>query len=134
MDLHLLLDTHIVVRWLLEPRKLSKEQLRTLEAAVRRGEPVAISATSLVEIAMLASGESPRLNVQLDRFLEDVCDNPVFWLLPITREIAAEIAAIGGSLRDPADRTIVATARIHHLKLATSDQRIVESKLVPVVE
>jgi hypothetical protein len=29
---------------------------------------------------------------------------------------------------------IVATARIHRLRLVTSDQRIVESKLVPVVE
>ena len=41
---------------------------------------------------------------------------------------------MGGVLRDPADRAIVATARIHRLRLVTSDQRIVESKLVPVVE
>jgi PIN domain nuclease of toxin-antitoxin system len=36
-------------------------------------------------------------------------------------------------LRDPADRTIVATARVRNLRLLTSDQRIIESNLVPVV-
>jgi PIN domain nuclease of toxin-antitoxin system len=37
-------------------------------------------------------------------------------------------------LRDPADRAIVATARVHRLRLLTSDQRIATSGLVPVVE
>ena len=134
MSPSLLLDTHIVVRWLLEPKRLSREQLRELEAAVRRGEPVALSAASLVEIAVLASGEKPRLNIRLELFLEDLRNNPVFHLLPLTYEIAAEVAAIGGGLRDPADRTIVATARVHRLRLVTSDQRIVASKLVAVVE
>ena len=32
------------------------------------------------------------------------------------------------------DRVIVATARIHRLRLLTSDQRIVQSDLVQVVE
>jgi hypothetical protein len=31
-------------------------------------------------------------------------------------------------------KVIVATARIHRLRLVTSDQGIIESKLVPVVE
>jgi PIN domain nuclease of toxin-antitoxin system len=37
-------------------------------------------------------------------------------------------------LRDPADRVIVATALVHRLQLVTSDQRIIDSKLVPFVE
>jgi hypothetical protein len=37
-------------------------------------------------------------------------------------------------LRDPADRAIVASARVHNLRLVTSDRRIIESKLAPVVE
>ncbi len=41
---------------------------------------------------------------------------------------------MGGALRDPADRAIVATARIHNLKLLTSDQRIIDSRLVPFIE
>jgi PIN domain nuclease of toxin-antitoxin system len=48
-------------------------------------------------------------------------------------EVAAEVAALGGYLRDPADRAIVSTARVRRLKLVTSDQRIIDSGLVPVV-
>lgn len=60
------------------------------------------------------------------------CSPPVFLVLPVTYEVATE-AALLGNLRDPADRAIVATARAHRLTLMTSDQRIIESKLVPVV-
>jgi PIN domain nuclease of toxin-antitoxin system len=47
--------------------------------------------------------------------------------------VALDVAALR-VLRDPADRAIAATARVHRLRLVTSDQRIIESKLVPVVE
>jgi PIN domain nuclease of toxin-antitoxin system len=57
---------------------------------------------------------------------------PFFTVLPVTYEIAAEAGYLH-SLRDPADRASVATARMHRLRLMTSDQRIIESKLVPVV-
>ena len=52
------------------------------------------------------------------------------WKSPKDRfaEIASE-AALLSNLRDPADRAIVATARVHRLGLVTSDQRIIESKL-----
>jgi PIN domain nuclease of toxin-antitoxin system len=44
------------------------------------------------------------------------------------------VAAQGDSLRDPSDRVIVATARVHRLTLLTADQRIIESDLVAVIE
>jgi PIN domain nuclease of toxin-antitoxin system len=129
----LLLDTHVLVRWLVESKKLSKEQFRVLEAAVRRSEPVAISAISLLEIAILVDKGDLKLKGGLDRFLDAVQANPVFRLLPLTYEIASDLAMLG-SLRDPADRTITATARVHRLSLVTSNTRIIDSKLVAVVE
>jgi len=131
----LLLDTHILIRWLFESRKLSRTQLRVLESAVRRGEPVAVSAISLLEIAILTSGEKPglKLKVSLNEFFQDLSSNPTFRILPLSYEVALDVALLG-VLRDPADRTIAATARVHRLRLVTSDQRIVESKLVDVVE
>ena len=127
-----LLDTHVAVRWLIEAKKLSREQIRVLEGAVRRTEPVALSAISLLEIAVLTS--EGKLRLALENFLEELQANPLFRVLPLTYEIASEVASLGRSLRDPADRAIVATARVHRLRLVTSDQRIIESKLVPVVE
>jgi PIN domain nuclease of toxin-antitoxin system len=58
---------------------------------------------------------------------------PTFRILPLTYEVALDVASLS-VLRDPADRAIAGTARVHRLRLVTSDQRIIESKLVPVVE
>jgi PIN domain nuclease of toxin-antitoxin system len=54
-------------------------------------------------------------------------------VLPLTYEVALEVASLA-ALRDPADRAIAATARVHRLRLVTSDLRIVASGLVPVIE
>ena len=128
----LLLDTHILIRWVTEPKKVSKEQLRALENSVRRTELAAISAISLLETAVLASQGRRRLKMSLNEFFEELQGNPVFRVLRVTYEVAAEAASLS-FLRDPADCAIVATARVHRLRLVTSEVRIIESKLVPVV-
>lgn len=94
---------------------------------------MALSAVSLLEIAVLASGQKPGLQVSLDEFFQDLNSNPTFRILPLTYEVALDVASLS-VLRDPADRAIAATARVHRLRLVTSDQRIIESKLVQVVE
>jgi PIN domain nuclease of toxin-antitoxin system len=127
-----LVDTHVAVRWLFEAKKLSREQSRVLEGAMRRTEPVGLSAISLLEIAILTSEAKHRLKASLSEIFDTLRADPLFHVLPLTYEVASE-AAVLGNLRDPADRAIVATARIHHLSLLTSDQRIIESKLVAVV-
>jgi len=129
-----LLDTHVVVRWLSDPRRLSREQTRVLEDVARTGEPVALSGMTLLEIAVLFSRGRHRMKSTPAELLGMLEANPAFQFLPITVDIATEVATMGGLLSDPADRAIVATARIHGLRLITSDQRIVESQLVPVVD
>jgi PIN domain nuclease of toxin-antitoxin system len=129
----LLLDTHIVIRWLSDPKKLSREQRRVLDGAVRCGECVGVSAISLHEIALLAQGLK-RIGAGLDELFHEMDTNPAFRIIPFTTSVAREVAAMGDALRDPSDRAIVATARVHRLTLLTADQRIIESNLVPVVE
>ncbi len=120
------------MRWLSDPKKLSREQTRVLDEAVRRGEPLGVSAISLLEIALLAEGRRPVITGLYELF-HRLDTDPAFRIMPLTTEIACEVAALGDSLRDPADRAIVATARVHRLRLLSSDRRIVESGLVPVV-
>ena len=127
----LLLDTHIVIRWLVEPERLSREQDRILTQAERRAEPLAVSAVSLVEIGVIPGN---RLRISVSEILRALEPGAGFQIVPMDLVIAAEIAAMGDSLRDPNDRAIVATARVHGLRLVTSDERIIASKLVPVVE
>ncbi len=114
-------------------KRLSHEQIRAIRGALSRGEPLAISAMTLLEVAMLASESQIDLGRSLDEFLSELAGNVAVRLLPINFEIASEAAALR-SLRDPADRAIVATARVHRLRLVTSDQRIIASNLVPVIE
>jgi PIN domain nuclease of toxin-antitoxin system len=128
-----LLDTHIVVRWLYEPRKLSLEQRLVIDNAERRGECVALSAISFLEIALLNEGRQ-RLSVSLDQVFRELDTRPVFRIIPLTTDVAHEVSALGDSLRDPGDRVIVATARVHSMRLLTADQRIIDSNLVPVIE
>jgi len=124
----------VLIRWLVEPKRLSRDQLRTLRGAVRRGEPLALSAVTLLEIAVLFGEGGTRLRVPLNELFAALDSTAGFQVVPIDIEIAAEVAALGDMLRDPADRAIVATARVHRLRLVTSDQRIIDSQLAPVVE
>ena len=132
MVLRLLLDTHIVIRWLAQPGKLSREQRRVLDEATRRQECVAVSDVSFIEIALLHERE--RIGGKLEYIFHELDTNPMFRILPMTTEIAREVVAAGDSLRDPSDRAIVATAAVHRLRLLTSDERIIDSGLVPVIE
>ena len=133
MNLRYLLDTHVAVRWLVTPEKLSKEQRRVLRESVRRQEPVGISAVTLLEIAILFGEGSTRSNIAVEELLNQLQSNPLLQVVPLAVDIAAEVAAMGGLLRGPADRAIVATARVWRLRLVTSDQRIVESNLVATI-
>jgi PIN domain nuclease of toxin-antitoxin system len=101
------------------------------EAELRR-EKVAISAFTLIEIAMLTQS-TRKITGYADQIFRALEGNPMFEILPITIPIALDAGALM-MLRDSADRTIVATARVHHLRLLTSDQRIIDSQLVSVIE
>ena len=128
-----LLDTHIVIWWRAAPKKLSREQQRILRNAVRRREPVGIGAITLLEIAILFGQGSTRSDIPAEELLAELAADPALAIIPLTVEIASEVSALGPSLRDPFDRAIVATARVHRLQLITSDQRIIDSELVPVI-
>jgi PIN domain nuclease of toxin-antitoxin system len=126
VSLKYLVDTHVVVWWLTAPRKLSREQNRILAQAERSGEQVGLCATTLMEIATL------RID-GVEKILKELETGPLFRVLPITIEIALDAANLA-VLRDPGDRAIVASARVLGLRLLTRDERIIASKLVPVVD
>ena len=121
-----------MIRWLYEPRRLSREQTRVLTAAEESGEPVAISAMTLLEV--VTAVESGRVKGQIQDVLDQLSVSVRFQIFPITTEIASEMTLIRQSLDDQTDQVIVATARVHRLKLLTSDQRIVDSRLVAVID
>ena len=132
--LSLLLDTHILAWWQSDPRRLSRIQQETLRDTERRGEPAAISAISLRELAHMG-----RRGVLLEKaprevWLERLENHPLLAVLPLTAHIAAESVRLGDDFpKDPADQIIVATARCHGLRLVTADERIRRWGKVPLV-
>lgn len=124
----------MLVRWLVEPKRLSREQVRVLRGAIQRGAPLGVSAITLLEMALLILEGGTRPRVPVRELFTTLDAGGGFHVIPLDVEVAAEVAALGDALRDPADRAIVATARVHRLRLVTSDQRIIGSRLVPVVE
>lgn len=130
MQLQNLLDTHILVWWLFQAKKLSRDQSRILRGVLQRNEPVAISATTLLEIALLVSKRN--IETAISNIFDAVESNPVFQILPVTIQVASEVASLE-TLVDPFDKAIVATARVHRLTLLTADERIIESGLIKTV-
>ena len=60
-------------------------------------------------------------------------DLPLFASPPVRFSVAIELAALPDTFhRDPADRTIVATARANGLPVLTRDRRIIDSSLVEI--
>jgi len=127
-----LLDTHIWVWWTSRSAKLAKRELHRLDRLSEEGN-LSIASISLWEVANLVSLGRLKLTMPLAEWL-DVASSPErIKVQPITAPIAAEVATLPASLhRDPADRLIIATARILSRKLRTRDQKIINSGLVEI--
>ena len=128
-----LLDTHILIRWLTEPSRLSSSQSRVLREVVLRQAAVAVSAITLLELAQMAVRDR-RTKLAAAETLRELEENPAFTVLPLTIPIAREVPPLMRVLRDPADCIIAATARVHGLRLLTSDQRILDANVVSTID
>ena len=120
----LLLDTHTWI-WLVngEPT-LSNNARRHIEESAKDNN-IFISAISCWEISLLASRERVTLNNPCLDWIKKSLFKTGIEILPITPEIAVESANLPDSFHgDPADRLIVATARVEDLLLITRDASI----------
>ena len=128
-----LLDTHILFWWLTEPDRLSAAQQRTVGAA-SADVPMLVSDISLWELATLYDLGRIRITPPLREWLEKAVAPPLVQRQDISPAVAAESASLPDTFhRDPADRIIVATARVLGATLLTRDSRIIASGLVPTV-
>lgn len=132
--LRLLLDTHILVWWQIEPSRLTAMQTRALAHTREINEQLGVAAITLWEIAKLVELGRLHFDQDLDIVLRGIEHHPTLRVVRLDAYVAGESAALGAKLRgDPADQLIVATARVHGLRLVTADERIRKSGLVPVI-
>ncbi len=130
----ILLDTHILIWWRLDSKQLRRDQVLKLQALEERQEPIAISAITLWEIAMLSARRRIDVSGPLEMWLAEIEGHALIEVLPITGRIASQSVSLGLDFHnDPADQIIVATARLHALPLMTADERIRKWGKVPVL-
>lgn len=127
----LLLDTHVLVWWVHSPGRLSRPQRKALESVDDAG-PAIVAGISLWEVAMLHERGRIRLSLPLRDWLEKATAPPRVRIQGLTPPIAAALAELAGSdlPRDPADRILVATARVLGAKLVTQDEALRRSEWV----
>lgn len=128
-----LLDTHVLIWWLSDRTQLSPGQREVIESATS-DVPVFVSDISLWEVAMLASLGRIRLALPLREWLDKAVAPPLVRRQGISPAVATEVAALPDSFhRDPADRILVATARVLGATLLTNDHRIIDASLAPTL-
>jgi len=121
----LLLDTHVWL-WYAEgvSGRLRPASIRQLDEA-RQGDGLILSAVSVWEIGMHAARGRIQLTMPLRAWVDNALSVAGIRLVPVDAAVAAESTLLPGEPQgDPADRFLIATARIHGVALATRDERI----------
>jgi PIN domain nuclease of toxin-antitoxin system len=122
----LLLDTHC---WIWAQlgliQQLSRAALQSIKDAEREGN-LRISVISIWELAMLEKRGRVALPMNVRMWVEQALSKPGIAVAPLTPEIAIESVHLPGEIHgDPADRMLVATARVLGAKLVTKDARLI---------
>ncbi len=117
----LLLDTHIWIWNDVEPWKLSSEVQRELASP---NNELWVSPVSIWEMVVLL--EKRRINLKQDfgQWVEGSRRDLQLNEASLTLEVAQELRFTMLGHRDPADRFLVATAKVYDLTLVTADERL----------
>ncbi|HXL09247.1 MAG TPA: type II toxin-antitoxin system VapC family toxin [Candidatus Bathyarchaeia archaeon] len=114
--MRLLLDTHVLLWWLSDDRKLAKN---ARDIIANSNNDVLVSSASVWEVAIKAA--LGRLEVELDD-LEDAIVRNGFRPLPIGFRHAVTVGRLPAVHRDPFDRMLVAQASVEELRLVSHDR------------
>jgi len=121
-----LLDTHVWLWLVAGSPDLATEARHTINRAVAAGT-LRIAAISLWEVALLASRGRIVLGKSISLWLAEALADPAPAIDPLSPQIAVEACSLPEAFhRNPADRMIVATARITNAILITRDQQILD--------
>jgi PIN domain nuclease of toxin-antitoxin system len=120
----LLLDTHVILWWQRDDRRLSKAARRAIATA----DVVWVSAVSGWEVAIKVALGKLRLAEPFEVLL--AADD--FTELPLTLAHAAELSAIAPRHADPFDRALLAQARVERATLVSHDRALAPYR-VPIL-
>lgn len=118
----IVLDTHALLWWALDPDRLSAEASRVVSEMERRGGFA--SAISIWELAIKVKRGKLELPLSVEELTRRLERGGVIQLVAVDSDTWLRSVALPWEHRDPADRVIVATALMRGLPLLTKDAAI----------
>jgi len=117
----ILLDTHVLL-WLVDKQQELSEGARA--ALARNAGNLFLSSITGFEIAVKVARRGLVLPRDPGAWIRDALRLHGIQEIPVTCEIGALAAGLPAIHRDPCDRIIIATARMHDLTILTKDATI----------
>jgi PIN domain nuclease of toxin-antitoxin system len=114
--MRLLLDTHVLLWAVSEPKRIGRAGLSMIAAA-----EAFVSAASIWEISIKAAQGKLKINPAA---LLHAVEPTGFLMLPISGEHAARVYDLGMLHKDPFDRLLVAQAHVESMTLLTNDEAL----------
>lgn len=125
--MNLLLDTHIWVWSILEPRRIRPAVAKLLETPKNE---LWLSPVSIWEVLVLSRKKRLQLYPDAEQWVRQCLRERPMREAPLTREVAIQSEQLELPHSDPADRFIAATAKVFDLVLVTADEHIIICKSV----
>lgn len=126
----LLLDTHIFLWSLLEPRRLTPHVASELQHPANE---LWVSPITTWEVLVLAEKARILLDPDPITWIRKVCSAIPFQEAPLNHEIAMHSRFVDPPHQDPGDRFLVATAQVYGMTLVTGDDRLLRSQACSVL-
>ena len=118
----IVLDTHALLWWALDPDRLSRPASTILREMERQGGFA--SAISIWELGIEIQRGKLDLGISIEDFARRVVRSGIVELVAVDTAIWLGSLALDWEHRDPADRVIVATAIMRGVPLVTADEVI----------
>lgn len=119
--MRLLLDTHVLLWFLLTPGKLSAAALAAIQRAENR---VYISLVSAWEMSIKSGLGKLSLTQPIEPFILDQARRNRFDILPITLAHIAAVERLPHHHRDPFDRLLIAQSLVEDITFVSADSAI----------
>ncbi len=125
-NFRLLLDTHVWLRYGNSSSPFRRAAIDAIDEGLESGA-VYVSVISIWEIALLVRQNKLALHVSVERWVDDALAVSGLQLLPLSPQIAIESVNLPEPMhKDPADRILVASARVERLTLVTADKAVLK--------
>jgi PIN domain nuclease of toxin-antitoxin system len=122
----ILLDTHVVLWYFSNSTQLGRVSREVIDRQDRIN-PFYVSAVSAWEIALLVKRGRMEFGQSAQAWFKEAERLSAWRSIPLDSEISIESVALPGEFHnDPADRFLVATARINGFTFVTADSAILE--------